>query len=641
MTTDSISNSDDYSESANNSNQVTTDEARNRLQGAIFSAIESGENTLIEAPTALGKSYQIATTRWREFPEVTGDNLVVHIHQTRDARDEAISKSESTEGVEYHVFEGRQDACPVAAGDYDDSVTAPQGLALSEWLNQMCDARKHSFSKAHSKLDAEYDLPCTANGPCPSNKQWWRTLRDENGSPVVDVVHTTANFAHVEDLIEEGNVVFDERPSYALTLNGTQRQQFQDSLSNLLNHRSDGELSLFDLQRASIRDYPELTDELCPMFDEEIRPGRYFGYEETHRHAPAIGKAMLDSEEVLSGRWMGEHQGVKVVLDNHGKLRHVHYTPDLSETRCVIGLDAFPSVYRWKLNTVDDLSSKRLLSAEERRHWRREERGLRVIQIGEATRSYSVGWDGAGKERAAGLIHHLRQKHENGFQTCITTGSIETDVRQMMEGVGIEPPRTMHYGGQNSRNDFDGEDVGLLIGCIDPGDEAILDLLALGKCSATPEMMMTEDGDETRKPGRTFVGQDADIAREILEAVRESNLAQAVGRYARNPDSSSSTATVYVWSDACPGSLIDNIVEPSFYSTTKKRRNLAEELKAESLQTARQLQATTGMDKSYIIDILKTFESHGLVQERKGTGHQGATEWIWRGGTFETFVEFE
>jgi len=637
MTTDSISNSDSYTELTGSSNGVTTDEARDRLKNTLFSALGSEENTVIDAPTSLGKSHLLATTAWRQYPEITGSGLVIHIHQTRDARDEAVRRSEETDGVSHHLLEGREDACPVARGDYDDQINALQGFRPSEWLDHMCDVRGFGFGSAHNKLDNKRYLPCTSDGHCPSFKQWWKDLQDD-GEPQVDVVHMTANFAYVEELIDGANVVFDERPDYSLSLDTTQREQIRDSISNLLQYRSDGEYSVSDI--LSTNTTADQKSAISELLTEEISRDWYFEYDETHRLAREISLAMLNAEEMFSHelqgengekefscRRIGEYDGVEVVLDGKDKIRHIHRRPDLSAARCIIGLDAFPTVYRWRLNTIDGLQCEEVLSSEERRIWRRNERGLKIVQLGEDTRSYTTGWgDGAGEERAKAVIYALKEKYGNDFRTSITSKAVKGDVRQQMKAAGIENPKMMHYGAQNSRNDFESETVGLLVGCIDPGDKNILDLLALGGKKAWPEYIQTEGGELTRATGRPFLGSDADIATELLESVRESNIAQAAGRYARKPDSDHSSATVYVWSDACPDPHTDDVISVSYHSLTDKRQEMIR-LLHNGCHTARGLQEATGLNKSSIIYCLDQFHRQGFVDKSEGAAKYGATEW--------------
>lgn len=640
MTTDSISNSDGYDEPTDSPNRVTTNEARDRLEETLFSALQSGENTLIDAPTSLGKSHQIATTRWRDYPEVTGGEPVIHIHQTTKARKDAVQKSRAEPGVESRVLRGRTDACPVAAGDYDDELTAQNGRDPSGWFDWMCDVRNVTFQKAHHQLSNHCDLPCGKY--CDAVTQWWDILDSDDGLSY-DVLHTTANFAHVDDLIEGANVIFDERPEYGLTFSDQERMQFQRATTNLLKHRSDNKYAMVDLRYAVVRDKPESQAELRRYFEDDVGEEWLFRRGETHRLAPAIGRAILNSEEVCAGRYHGRDGRIEVVMDGlSGEIRHIQHTPDLSQARCVIGLDAFPSEYRWGINTVNHLSSIKVLHPAEQKWWRRNERGLEIKQLGEATRSYTQGWgDGAGETRGEAVIQKIRQLHGEVFRSCISPSSVERDVRHMMADAGIEKPKTMHYGEQKSRNDFSNEEIGLLVGCIDPGDENILDLLALREMVAKPRQMVTESGKRKRATGRDFVGPDAEVAREILASVRENNLAQAAGRYARNPDDPDSGAIVYVWSDALPRMLVDEVIGTEYHSTTEKQASFVQVLEENpSGCTPKHIATATGSDKSYVIDWLEQMEQQNNVTKSVGTGYQGATEWKWCGGDFERFVVF-
>ena len=639
MTTNPISNSNGYDEPTNSSSRVTTDETRNRLKDILFSALESAENACIEAPTSTGKTHLVATTRWRDYPEITGGQPIIHVHQTKEARNDAIQKSRDEPGVEYRDLRGRTDTCPVAAGDYDDKITAPNGLAPSEWFDWMCNVRNITFQDAHQQLMQECHIPCGTH--CDAATQWWG-ITDTDDELDYDVIHTTANFAHVDDLIEGANVIFDERPEYGLTFNDREQMQFQRATTNLLEYRSDDKYAIFDLKYAVVRNKLRLKTELAEFFEDEVTEEWLFRREETHRLAPAIGRAILNSEEVCGGRYHGKDGRVEIIMDGrNGEIRHVQHTPELSRSRCIIGLDAFPSETRWRINTVDDLESREVLSPTERKVWRRNERGLIIKQVGDATRAYTQGWKGAGEKRCRAIIQKIRELHGEAFQSCIAPSSIEQDVRQMMSEVGVDEPKTMHYGEQKSRNDFSDERVSLLIACIDPGDEKLLDLLALCDAVAEPEITLTEEGKKKRKPGRGFVGPDADIAVDLLASVRENNLAQAAGRYARNPDDSRSGATVYVWSDALPESMVDEKIETSYQSTTKKQDRFVKVLKQNpSGCTAKTISEEVGSDKSYIINWLSKMEQHNKVTKSVGTGYQGATEWRWCDGNFRPFVVF-
>ncbi len=152
----------------------------------------------------------------------------------------------------------------------------------------------------------------------------------------------------------------------------------------------------------------------------------------------------------------------------------------------------------------------------------------------------------------------------------------------------------MHYGNTKSRNDFAGERVGLVNGCMDPGDDYVLDLVAALDLDATPESRDEccshcdgKDGGchrcnwtgRERERGRAFVGEDADTAAAILAAVRENEVAQAAGRYARDADDPQDTATVYVRTDAIPTGFADVQVPGVKWTFGAKQRRVLESLR--------------------------------------------------------------
>jgi hypothetical protein len=92
----------------------STEEARRRLEERVVEAITQNEEVVLDAPTALGKSHTVATKPWRGVD----DQPVVHLHATRDARDEAMEASRDA-NVKAKKLRGRRGACPVARGDYD------------------------------------------------------------------------------------------------------------------------------------------------------------------------------------------------------------------------------------------------------------------------------------------------------------------------------------------------------------------------------------------------------------------------------------------------------------------------------------------------------------------------------------------
>jgi hypothetical protein len=88
-----------------------TDGARERLRDALLRELRSENTTVLDAPTALGKSYNVATEPWRRRTGVTGGAPVVHLHATKDARDEA-AQATADSSAEGGVLRAARSAAP-------------------------------------------------------------------------------------------------------------------------------------------------------------------------------------------------------------------------------------------------------------------------------------------------------------------------------------------------------------------------------------------------------------------------------------------------------------------------------------------------------------------------------------------------
>lgn len=619
---------------------ITTDEAQSRLTNALHEKLRSGENALIAAPTSLGKTYHVATTPWRDSPDITGSQPVIHISQTTEARDQAAEASENA-GVKYHVLRARTELCPVARGDHDGEFSAPERMAPSEWFDRKCDQDGASFSDAHGELlKLRGRLPCSADGLCPAFAQYEGVPRNEESKePTYDVIHASAAFARLGNITADSNVIIDERPSYRLDVN---RNRLRDGITALLDSRSDSEAGTYTWESLIelVKDRPEEPDDLeawedriaeySELFESGLSSSERFGSGASiHELTPAIGRAICAAVPVENGRYCGHDGLLKVVFTRSNRIRTVHDCPDLSGARCIIGLDAHPSPRLWELNTGYKLPMIRLLSPEENQYWRTMERGLYVVQVGQYTRPLTKGWrNDSQSDEVEILIDYLRDKYGSEFRTSICPKEIESDVLEIMAQAGIDDRETMYYGSEKSRNDFTTERVGLLVGCIDPGDEPILDNLALLGLHAEPEKI--EDGDkEKRAYGRGFVGLDADAADEFLKSVREAHIAQSIGRYARDRGSSGG-AIVYVWTDAIPERMVDEQV-PGVLSRDAPRRTQIKNYLFENQEptTYRELSERFDVSKPYVIKVCEDLEERGKLRISRGTGFFGANEVVY------------
>lgn len=634
-----MSQSDSPANSTDITSAITTNHARTKLTKILHNALSQGTNTLIDAPTSLGKTHTVATTPWSDYPNLTGNQPMVHFHGTTDTRREAAQKSDEA-GIKYAEVQSGLEICPVARGEFDGKVRSVDGKEPSEWLKHCVNARGFEFHAAHRLLENKLgSLPCQGcDGGCPSKNRWNGLLRDDSGDPVYDIIHTTHEFAHVPRLVEDVNVIFDEQPSFNSEVWGTLQESL---LQNAVNaHLKEKERSM---------SWSNLIEAVCTQNNARLRAYREFFSDETsgwnndkqqsrHNHTRAVAEALTNAKPTLTNkRYFGESGETRVVLDEQGTLRQVHQPPALSEARCVIGLDAFPSKLLWQLNTVEDLCLQQVLTAEDRKRWRIEQRGLYVIQVGEHVRSYTRGWRGdVAIEKAETIIAELTREYGSMLRTSISSKAIERDVQRMLSDADINAPiQTMHFGDLKSRNNFDGEKVGLVIGCNDPGDDRILDQLALCGLSALPEL--DENGE--RDYGREFVGPDADAAAEFLASVRENNLAQAVGRYARNPVDEESGATVYVWSSALPDTLTDDTVPGVISRVTDLKDEIQQYVRREKVVTKKQVAETVDTAGSHAYEVLQELLDQGIVTVSKGTGYYGADEYQYVSGKITRSVD--
>ena len=639
----------------------STSEARDRLQDTIMDVIRHEDDRVVDAPTALGKTYTTATTRWGARPDVTGGRPVVHLLETRDARDEAIEAARE-HGGQVHVLRSRHEACPVAAGahdphevhecdDEDRQVLTVDGDPASVVIDRLCDGKGVPFSVAHQYIadhnDQDTELPCGGD-TCDAVTQWDTLREGPDDGETWPLVIATHNFAYAPGLRLETNIVIDEQPDYRQELS-TERVRRAvtaylqaidapvstwEALVSLSQHEGYGDDAAHE--REALAD---------ALYDEPDREW-YIEHEDAHTLAPALARAVFNAEERANGRRAGKtvhepprleanardgdswnREWVTVVLDDSNEIQQVRCTPDFSAARSVIGLDAHPSEPVWQANTTPWMSTRSVLDDDERRLWRRYERGLRVVQVGDATRplSGSNAEDWLDDDRLRALLDHLRDEFGADFETAITTAQVESRLESLMVEAGISSPELMHYGEEKSRNDFAGEQVGLVNGCMDPGDGYVVDLLAELDLDAEPETAESDDGDEYRARGRGFVGDDAGAATAVLESVRANHVAQGAGRYARDADSDGS-ATVFVRTDAAPTGFVDVEVPGVDWTFTELQREIVTELRdAPGHRTAREIAEAVGCSKEHVRQTLDRLEDRDVVQALHSAAEHGAS----------------
>lgn len=688
-----------------------TPEVRDILGGSVETAMKKCLYWVFASPTGIGKSFKMSTTTWLNMPGVTGGRQVIHLSPTKNAWEDAIDYSEE-QGVDYYELLGREDACPLARGDHDpdgDKMTITVDREpVSEWIARMCNRKKLALHDAKTILldvadqDIEH-IPCGGeDAKCPFSRQW-DDIRDSiRGEPEYDVIHATHKFSFVPTLTHGNNIAFDEQPSFAEigpgdpngglgNDDGIDTHRIKDAVNAFLDDadihiETAGELMSIAKREAVDMDYGELRDEFPEVYEAiNHRPDREWYYKHPDAHTEARGFTELlwdaarqtsdtngrryaelkhkppsltktsDDEEVVS------FHRLSVVIDDDNKITTLRIAPDMSDARSVIGFDAHPVEELWELNVGDAMCVEKLMSDEERRLWRRYERRLLVIQVGSGAYSYTSDkrYD---VEKNRVLIETLREQYGEQFGTAIAPGAVEDHVEDALVGAGVDDPKTMHHGDVQSRNDFQGERIGAQIGCIDPGDDYVLDLLAELNMNATVERQDTlcdtcsgdgcdqcnQSGRE-RAFGRGFVGQGSESAKNLLASVRENEVAQAIGRYARKPDDPDDWAVVFARTTAVTDNMVD-FEGPWVWKYEDKQKVIADFFQEHTEGTAKSI-AEWIVAESDIVDscskrhVLNTVDRHvenGNVETHEGVGYNGANVYEWTAtGSVSEYGEFK
>jgi hypothetical protein len=640
----------------------------------------------------------MGTTGWLEKPGVTGGRQVVHLSPTTAAREDAVEYSEEA-GLSYYVLLGRTEACPLARGDYDpdgdERTITVDGEPVSEWIARMCDHKNLSLHDAKTSLLDVADqninhIPCGGeDGKCKSQEQWEDISDSIDGEPEYDVIHATHKFSFVPTLVHMNNIAFDEQPTFTLigpgdttggkaTDDGLDTNRVKEAVSALLDDAGVDIENADELMSMAKRDAGDIHSiELHKEFPEVYdlfrhRPDRewYYKHPDAHTSANAFAELLWDAARQspdVNGRRQSQlvfkpptltkttqdkeivnRQRASIVVDKGNKITTLQIAPDVSGARSVIGFDAHPVEELWKLNVGEAMTVETFMSDEERRFWRRYERRLLVIQVGSGAYSYTTDkrFD---VEKNSVLIETLREQYGEHFRTAIAPSAVEEHVQESLSGAGVENPETMHHMNTESRGDFEGERIGVELGCIDPGDDYVLDLLAqLGEdarvkrqetlcetCTGDGCNQCNHTGHE-RAFGRGFVGKGSESAENLLASVRENEVAQAIGRYARKADDPDDWAAVFVRTTAVPENMVD-FEGPWVWKYEDKQKAIVEYLVENTTGTAKQISEWIASESDIVDSCTKRWVNKtigrqfecGNVEKHEGMGYNGATVYEW------------
>jgi|GEM_PF-1027271 len=526
--------------------------------------------------------------------------------------------------------------------------------------------------------------------------------------PRYDLVIATDPFAYVPGLRADTNVIHDEQPDYTVEFGDSDeahQQRIQravtaflkaadapreaDTFAGLIQTAEHG-FSRNDLGKPRDQRRKELDDALHT----DLPRDWFFECGDAHTLAPALARsiyyaAMNDPDENGRRSATVPHEPprldagasddnawnrtwVTVVLDDEDGVATVRDVPDFSTARSVVGLDAWPNSYLWQRNVHPAMTRERVLDTEERSLWRRLEQGKLVVGVGNATRP--AGGDGEyfTESHADAIVSQLREEFGEDFQAAGCASAVEGRVRELLDDHGVDLPDdpdrdftdeareadldggTMHYGEENSRNDLAEYAVGLVYGCIDPGDDYVLDLAAECDLDVRPaehehptcegEGCGAGDPDchdgMVRTHGREFVGEDSDDGAALLSSVRENHVAQMTGRFGRAE--SVEQSVVFVATDATPPGLVDVTVPGVLWLArpNQKQRELVEHLRANPSSTAREASDTVDCSKEHARQVFTALVEQGKATVTDGDGDHGADVYRWLSGASASATPF-
>jgi hypothetical protein len=206
------------------------------------------------------------------------------------------------------------------------------------------------------------------------------------------------------------------------------------------------------------------------------------------------------------------------------------------------------------------------------------------------------------------------------FSTAITAMKVESDLEQALQEAGVESPMTKHYGELKSTEAFEDERIGLLAGCISPRSGWIKDWLALLGKEATPRREVEDD-----YHGQDWVGKDAGVAMELLADVREKQVLQAAGRYARSPADPDDEATVWVMTNVLQSQHTDRETAGVKTFSGNVSEILSVVADAQDAISPAEIAESVDVSKKYVYEVLGDCEDASWMHVERTEGHNNPT----------------
>ena len=266
----------------------------------------------------------------------------------------------------------------------------------------------------------------------------------------------------------------------------------------------------------------------------------------------------------------------------------------------------------------------RILTSEETQNWRKEERNLRIYQIGDHKHTWTIQGYEKAEDKVDALCSELREKYGEQFRSGIISKEYEPDFKELLAENGVNEPLVTHYVLEVSVNEFENEEVGLVLGCISPNDDDIKDWIALLDKEAKP--LREADNPELNysSDGQIWDGPDRDIAHELIFDIRERHVLQAVGRFARSPSDPDDGAKVYVFTNVLPDRWVDKEIPDVDVLAEKQLRVLETIADSEDGMTASEVADEIDVTERHVYDLVEQHRDTEWLSVIEGAGSYNA-----------------
>jgi len=485
--------------------------------------MKTGDNVLIDALPSIGKSSNVIPAARKTDSPVT---ILTARHDLYNQYKKWCEEYQNNhnDNFEFQILPSFFNDCPTACGDEGD-----------KWVQRV----KRIYNRGVSGRDIHNhanqffgeSLPCTKDGKCSYN---------EEPNFDADVLIGHYSYAYVPPVVNGRVVVFDEFPEDAFV---TDFDSPDGAVSGFLKSNTEIPFDDFTDLVANRSDQTRRDTALKILNDtpigklENVSPVINDSNGETHALASHIVFTMLNYERI-GDKWETSSLGHETGVRNRktGKVR-VLRPPVLAYSRSVIGLDGTPSWRMWNIvlgcgvGANEILEHKQILSDNDRREYVRDVLSLNVIRTTPDAKHYSGGkYVGPEKEKA--LIEAVCAKHRDA-PALITTKAAETQYENVgaLNGVGHYD----HYGNIKGSNKYGQSRVGIVIGSQLYGYDYVEEWAAFL-------------GEKTNADGKGMNLTFSEFGDEVLNHMRELEVAQAIMRFGRDTNG----ATVYAHTAAIP-----------------------------------------------------------------------------------------